>query len=59
VERKLAALEEEVASCEAQMHAADPTDFATLGELAERQKAAKAQIPELEDEWVELTDRLS
>ena len=58
VERKLAALEQQEADAQALMAAADPTDFEQLAKLQALIDDARAQTPALEDEWVELTDKL-
>ena len=58
VERRLAALEQQEADAQAQMAAADPTDYEQLAKLQALIDDAREQTPALEDEWVELSDAL-
>ena len=59
VQRKLEELEALIDDRNAQMAAADPSDYQALGALAQEVEEAKAQIPALEDEWLELSEKLS
>lgn len=59
VQRKLEELSSLIEDRNAQMVAADPSDYQALGALAQEVEEAKAQIPALEDEWLELSEKLS
>ena len=58
MQRKLEELSSLIEDRNAQMAAADPSDYQALGALAQEVEEAKAQIPALEDEWLELADLL-
>ncbi len=58
VARRLERLRDEPAAIEAEMAAADGSDYEALGALQGRLDAARGEISSLEDEWLELADRL-
>ena len=58
VTRRLERLRDEPAAIEAEMAAADGSDYEALGALQGRLDAAREEISSLEDEWLELADRL-
>lgn len=57
-ERKIAALEEQADKARASMHDIDPTDFVALGEKQAEVQAMQDQIAELEELWIDLSEKL-
>ena len=57
-ERKIAALEEQADRTQAAMHDIDPTDFVTLGDKQAELQALRDQIAELEELWIDLSEKL-
>lgn len=57
-ERKIAALEEQTDKARASMHDIDPTDFVALGEKQAEVQAIQDQITELEELWIDLSEKL-
>ena len=58
VERKLAKARDEVTAAQGAMEGMDPSDFVALGEQQKVVDAAQAQVDALEEEWLELGERL-
>lgn len=56
--KKMGTAAKKVEDKQAEMDAADPTDFVRLGELQAELDALRAAKEELEDEWLELADAL-
>lgn len=56
--KKMGTAAKRVEDKQAEMDAADPTDFVRLGELQAELDALRAAKEELEDEWLELADAL-
>ena len=56
--KKMGTAAKRVEGKQAEMDAADPTDFVRLGELQAELDALRAAKEELEDEWLELADAL-
>ncbi|MDO5042182.1 MAG: ABC-F family ATP-binding cassette domain-containing protein [Slackia sp.] len=56
--KKMGTAAKKVEDKQAEMDAADPTDFVRLGELQTELDALRAAKEELEDEWLELADAL-
>lgn len=59
VERKLHTLAKNAASVSTEMLEADPSDYVALGGIQGRLHEVERQIAELEDRWLELSERLS
>ncbi|MCE5191131.1 MAG: ABC-F family ATP-binding cassette domain-containing protein [Actinomycetia bacterium] len=57
-ERKLVTLGKKADTIRAEMKAADPSDYVALGDVQARLQSAERQIADLEDEWVELSEKL-
>jgi len=57
-ERKLDTLCKKADAIRAELHAADQSDYVALGEIQERLRVIGEQISELEDAWMEQSDRL-
>ena len=57
-ERKIAALEEQADRTQAAMHDIDPTDFVALGDKQAELQALRDQIAELEELWIDLSEKL-
>lgn len=57
-ERKINTLKNKVADAEAEMAAADPTDYQALGDIQAKINELKDQIDELELEWLEAAEQL-
>lgn len=57
-ERKIAALEEQTDRTQAAMHDIDPTDFVALGDKQAELQALRDQIAELEELWIDLSEKL-
>ena len=57
-ERKIAALEEQADRTQAAMHDIDPTDFVALGDKQAELQALRDQITELEELWIDLSEKL-
>lgn len=57
-ERKIAALEEQAEKARAGMHDIDPTDFVALGDKQADVQAILDQIAELEELWIDLSEKL-
>lgn len=57
-ERKIAALEEQADKARASMHDIDPTDFVALGKKQAEVQAMQDQITELEELWIDLSEKL-
>lgn len=57
-ERKLASLEEQLKKVTEQMHDCSPSDYLALGEFEAKLQEINAQINELEEEWLHLSDAL-
>jgi ATPase subunit of ABC transporter with duplicated ATPase domains len=58
IERKLHTLQNKDDKLTVQMHAADPTDFEQLIKLGQYQSELREQRAELEQEWLEKSERL-
>jgi len=58
VERRLKKVMQQRVELNAKMAAHDPADYAGLSALAERLPVLDAEAGELEDRWLDLTDRL-
>ncbi len=58
-ERKLDTLGKKADAIRAEMKETDPSDYVALLDVQARLRAAEQQISELEDTWMELSDRLS
>lgn len=56
--KKMGTASKKVEDKQAEMDAADPTDFVRLGDLQAELDALRAAKEELEDEWLELADKL-
>lgn len=57
INRKMGTAGDKVKAKEAEMAAADPTDFVRLGELQAELNDLKAKKEAMEDEWLELAKR--
>ncbi|MEY8561820.1 ABC-F family ATP-binding cassette domain-containing protein [Eggerthellaceae bacterium 3-80] len=57
-ERKMGTLQKKVEAAQAEMNAADPTDFAALSELQKQIESYQAEIDELEQAWLEAAEIL-
>ncbi len=57
-ERKMGTLRKKVEAAQAEMNAADPTDFAALSELQKQIESYQAEIDELEQAWLEAAEIL-
>ena len=57
-DRKLSTLRGKVAKEETTLHSADPTNYVELGDIQKRINTLKAQITELEDRWLEISEVL-
>ncbi|MGN0035175.1 MAG: ABC-F family ATP-binding cassette domain-containing protein [Coriobacteriales bacterium] len=57
-ERKLSTQHAKLDDIREQMRQADPTDFVVLGDLENSLQEVQRRIDELEDQWLELSDRL-
>lgn len=58
-ERGIAKLEAKAETIRAELDSADPSDYVTLVEIQARLDDVKRQIAELEETWMELSERLS
>ena len=58
-ERKLATLEKKAAAMRAELHETDPSDYVALGDVQGRIHSIEHQIADLEDAWMELSERLA
>ncbi|RBP98738.1 hypothetical protein CRD59_07485 [Bifidobacterium xylocopae] len=58
IERKLSKLNGQVEDLQARMARHDPADYEGLGRLNEQVKAIQAEIGPLEEEWLEIGERL-
>ena len=58
INRKMGTAGDKVKAKEAEMAAADPTDFVRLGELQAELNDLKAKKEAMEDEWLELAEAL-
>ena len=58
INRKMGTVGDKVKAKEAEMAAADPTDFVRLGELQAELNDLKAKKEAMEDEWLELAEAL-
>ncbi len=56
IDRKLTKLAAEQEKIEQKMASQDPSDYVGLGELNEELQAVQAQVSELEEEWMELSE---
>lgn len=56
IERKLQKLTEKVHALDAQLAAHDQSDFEVLGDLTAERQHITAEVDELEERWLELTD---
>jgi hypothetical protein len=57
-ERKLVTLGLKADAVRDELQATDPTDYVALGDVQGRLHEAERQVSELEDVWVELSERL-
>ncbi len=57
-ERKLRTLEAKAEGVRAELHDADPSDYVALGEIQKRIHEVDAEIEELEDRWLEISEQL-
>ncbi len=57
-ERKMDTLGKKIEAAQADMNAADPTDFAALSEFQKQIEAYQAEIDELEQAWLEAAETL-
>jgi ATPase subunit of ABC transporter with duplicated ATPase domains len=57
-ERKLETLGKKADAIRAEMTGTDPSDYVALLDVQERIRSAEKQIADLEDAWIELSDRL-
>lgn len=58
-ERRLDTLAKKAEAIRAELHAADPSDYVALGDAQGRLHEIERQISQLEDEWVELSEKLT
>lgn len=58
INRKMGTAGQKVADKEAEMHACDPTDYVKLGELQAELAALRAAKEAMEDEWLDLAEKL-
>lgn len=58
LERKMNTLETQAETIAQEMHMVDPSDYLTLGELEKKLQDTKAQLSRLEDEWIQLSEKL-
>jgi len=58
-ERKLATAEKKADKVRAELHEVDPSDYVALGDVQKRIHEAEKQVADLEDEWMQLSERLS
>lgn len=58
VERKITATQELIAEVDNELAATDPSDFATLSALDTRRKRAQAELDMLEDQWLNVIERI-
>ena len=58
LERKMATLETKREAARAAMHEVDPSDYVALGQKQAELDAIQAQIGELEEQWLELSEQL-
>jgi ATPase subunit of ABC transporter with duplicated ATPase domains len=57
-ERKLETMCARADAVRAELHEVDPSDYVALGEVQERIRAVEQDVCDLEDKWMELSDRL-
>lgn len=57
-ERRLHTLGKKADEIRAELATADPSDYVALGDIQTRLHAAEKEISDLEDEWVELSEKL-
>ncbi|MBQ6586987.1 MAG: ABC-F family ATP-binding cassette domain-containing protein, partial [Coriobacteriales bacterium] len=58
LERRMSTLQRKVEAIIAKMHEMDPMDYMGLGALQVEQRELEAQIRALEDEWLDISERL-
>ena len=58
-ERKLNTLGQKLAALRDEMQEADPSDYVALGDIQERIHSVEREISDLEDVWVELSEKLA
>ncbi|MHB8964959.1 MAG: ATP-binding cassette domain-containing protein, partial [Coriobacteriia bacterium] len=58
-ERKLNTLGQRLAAIRDEMREADPSDYVALGDIQGRIQSAEQEISDLENEWVEISERLA
>ena len=59
IERKLQTLVRKASAVRAEMKQADPSDYIALGDIQERLHRVEREISDLEDAWMELSEKLS
>ena len=57
-ERRMQKLEKQTSALHAELAAHDPTDFVGLQEITERLRAVEAEVEQLEERWLELSELL-
>jgi predicted nucleic acid-binding Zn-ribbon protein len=58
LERKMKSQRERIEKAQAALEAADPYDFEALGEAQAKVQAAQDALSELEDAWLEASEKL-